>query len=104
MDPLSNNQQYVSNQEPPKNEVPLDKESDLIPEDSVHPVNNQFPNLQNNQEVQLPSQAEVNQQHPLDSPITVNPPQVQYQAGNYNLNNNQMKLIHCLLNLFHLKN
>ena len=98
MDPLSNNHQYVSNQEPPKNEVPLDKESDLIPEDSVHPVNNQFPNLQNNQEVQLPSQAEVNQQHPLDSPITVNPPQVQYQAGNYNMNNNQPMAIPPLAN------
>lgn len=101
MDPLTNNPLYISNQPNPQNEVPLDKESDLIPGESLHPQENKFNNLQNNQEVQLPSQAEINQ-HPLDSPIAVVPtvpqPQVQYQSGNYNIDNNRQMAIPPLAN------
>lgn len=82
MDPQSN-QPYISNQNNPSNEVPLDKESDLIPGDSIHPINNQP-----NQELNLPSHSEIMNQHPLDSPIQNNN-DVQYQAGNYNPNINQ---------------
>lgn len=83
----------------PNNEIRLDGNSDLIPEDHQNPP--QYPSLAQSRQPSdfLPSAAEVNA-HPLDSPIDVNPIPNQgyesqpYQSGGYsiqpnsNLNNN----------------
>ena len=73
------------NPNPSPNEVPLDKESELIG-DSIHPINQANP--QPNQDLNLPSQSEIMNQHPLDAPVQNNN-DVQYQAGNYTPNINQ---------------